>query len=254
MGMLKIEEVRAGYGAEDVVKGVSLEPRQGELFCIVGPNGCGKSTLLKTLSRLLPYRGRITLDGRELSTFNRRALAQKMALLAQASQVSFPYTVYDTVAMGRYAYTRGFLKTLDPHDQEVVNQALQTLGLQDDRHRMIDELSGGQVQRVFLARTLAQTPEVILLDEPTNHLDIKYQIDFLRYLQRWAAESGNTVVAVLHDLNFAHQFAGRVALMRDGAIVCCGSPKEALDSDLLQDVYGVDIQGFMQESLAKWAE
>jgi iron complex transport system ATP-binding protein len=250
--MLAVREVSAGYGGNDVIHKVTLESAPGELFCVAGPNGCGKSTLLKAIAGVLPCRGSVTVNGRELSECTRRARAQKVALLAQESPAYFPYTVHDTVAMGRYAYGRGFLKDLSPQDQEAVEGALRTLALGDLRNRRIDELSGGQLQRVFLARALAQAPEVILLDEPTNHLDITYQLEFIRYLGDWVRQTGKTAVMALHDLNLVRHFADRIALMREGVVVKIGLPREVLTDETLRPVYGADIGGFMRESLAKW--
>jgi iron complex transport system ATP-binding protein len=250
--MLEINGLFAGYNGVDVIRDITLRADRGEVLCIAGPNGCGKSTLLKAIARIIPFRGEIKLDGRDAASLSRKNLAQKIALLGQMSQVSFPYSVYDTAALGRYAHSRGFLKSLSKTDHQFITDILQRLGLYGEKDRMITELSGGQLQRVFLARTLVQDPDLILLDEPTNHLDLKHQIELLRYLTRWAGEYRRTVIAVLHDLNLALRFGNRAALMSEGGVVSCGPPGRALNGEILREVYGIDIKGFMLESLERW--
>jgi iron complex transport system ATP-binding protein len=250
--MLEIKNLRAGYNGVDIVHDINVTALKGEVLAVIGPNGCGKTTLLKTVALLLPYRGVITLEGRELSGFSRKALARKIALMGQSSQIYFPYTVYDTVSLGRYPYSDGFLKSVSREDAEVINRVLERLELSDVRNRMITELSGGQLQRVFLARTLAQDPDLILLDEPTNHLDLKHQVELLDYLSQWAKENGKAVVAVLHDLNLARRFGHSAALMYNGALVASGKPEGVLNGAILREIYGIDIKAFMLESLERW--
>jgi iron complex transport system ATP-binding protein len=250
--MLEIQNLFTGYNGIDIVRDVSLTAKRGEVLTVIGPNGCGKTTLLKAIARLLPYRGTVTLDGKELSGFPRKALAQKIALMGQSAQIYFPYTVYDTVSLGRYPYSGGFLKTISREDEEIINRVIARLELSDVRDRMITELSGGQFQRVLLARTLAQDPELILLDEPTNHLDLKHQVELLDYLSNWAQENSKAVVAVLHDLNLARRFGHSAALMCGGIIVSAGKPEAVLSGDALLKAYGIDIKAFMVESLERW--
>jgi iron complex transport system ATP-binding protein len=252
--MLEIKSLRSGYNGADVLKDITLSAKPGELLCIAGPNGCGKTTLLKAIAGLLPYSGSITLEGKELSALPRKALARKIALMGQNARVYFPYSVYDTVSQGRYPYSRGFFKSLSKEDEEVIGRVIARLELSGVRDRMITELSGGQLQRVFLARTLAQNPDLILLDEPTNHLDLKHQSEILEYLSRWAGENGKTAVTALHDLNLVRRFAGSAALMREGTLAAWGSPAEVLRGQTLKEIYSMDIRAFMLQSLEKWRE
>jgi iron complex transport system ATP-binding protein len=252
--MFEIKNLWSGYNGLDILKDITLTAKPGELLCVAGPNGCGKTTLLKAVARLLPYRGSITLDGKELSGFPRKALARKIALMGQNAQVYFPYSVYDTVSLGRYPYASGFFKLVSKEDDEIINSVIARLELSAVRDRMITELSGGQLQRVFLARTLAQNPDLILLDEPTNHLDLKHQSEILEYLSRWAREKGKTVITVLHDLNLVRHFAGSAALMWEGKLAAFGSPAEVLRGKTLEKIYSMDIRAFMLKSLEKWRE
>jgi iron complex transport system ATP-binding protein len=235
-----------------VIRNIGLEAEGGEFLCVAGPNGSGKSTLLRALARLIPRSGEVRVDGADTESMKRRDLAKKIALLGQASRFYFPYTVYDTVALGRYAYGEGLMAALRPRDRRIIDEKLEQLGLGDLREARITELSGGQLQRVFLARTLAQDPAVILLDEPTNHLDLKYQVELLRHLGAWASGGGGIVIAVLHDLNLARSFARRLILLDRGEISAGGPAAEVLDSPALDAAYGMNIPAFMRDSLKLW--
>lgn len=251
--MLEVTELYAGYGGDDVLNGISFNAQPGECLCILGPNGCGKSTLLRTISRIIPYRGTITLDGVDIASLPRKELAKKIALLGQSAQVFFPYTVYETVSLGRYAYAQGFFKNLSENDKVVIEDTLKKLDIRNIKDRIIDELSGGQLQRVFLARTLVQDPGLILLDEPTNHLDLKHQMELLEYLSLWAKEKHRIVIAVLHDLNLARNFADNAALMNPlGRLAAYGKCESVLSGKALEEVYDLNIRAFMLRSLEKW--
>ena len=250
--MIEVKGLCAGYGGDDVIRNINFSAGRGESLCVLGPNGCGKSTLLRAIARIIDYRGTVALEGRDTASFSRRDLAKKIALLGQSSRVFFPYTVYETVSMGRYAHAQGFLKNLSNNDKNIIENIIDKLDITDIRDRMIDELSGGQLQRVFLARTLAQNPEIILLDEPTNHLDLKYQIELLALLKSWVSENGKTFIGVFHDLNLARRFADTAIVMNSGVIATSGTIEEVLNSTTISEVYGVNIRGFMLESLGRW--
>jgi iron complex transport system ATP-binding protein len=154
--------------------------------------------------------------------------------------------------MGRYAWAEGFLKNLSAEDKTIIEDIIAKLDIADIRDRMIDELSGGQLQRVSLARTLAQRPEVILLDEPTNHLDLKYQIELLAFLKTWVKENNKTLIGVFHDLNLARRFGDTALVMSDGATAAFAAVEQALNRETLHKVYGIDIHGCMLEALEVW--
>ena len=251
--MLEIKKLFAGYGSgADVIRNINLSARRGESLCILGPNGSGKSTLLKCIARILEYRGEILLEGHNAAKIPRKEFAKKTALLSQSAQVFFPYTVYETVSMGRYAYLQGFLKNLSEKDREIIEKILKKLDIWDIKERMIDELSGGTLQRVFLARTLAQTPDVILLDEPANHLDLKHQIELLDFIKKWISENNKTLIGVFHDLTMARRFCDSGVLLDNGEIAASGKIEEILNSETLSKVFDIDIRGFMRESFKIW--
>lgn len=250
--MLNIKDVSCGYGNEDIVKNVSFSVERGKNLCIVGPNGCGKSTLLKSIANILEYKGNITIDSKEIKKLSRKDLAKNVALMTQASNIYFPYTVYETVSLGRYAHLKGVFSKINKKDDEIILNSIESVGLLDIKDKLISELSGGQLQRVYLARAFAQDPDIILLDEPTNHLDLKCQIEILDYLNKWTKENNKIVVAVLHDLNLVQTFGEKVVMMNKGEIIKSGTPKEVLSGKKLKEVYGVDVKGFMIDALEKW--
>jgi len=250
--MLKVEKLFSGYNGTDVIFNIDFNVEKGESLCILGPNGCGKSTLLKSLARIIDYRGSILIDDNDISKLPRRKLAKKISLLSQSAQIYFPYTVYDTVLMGRYAHSSGLFGTPDKEDKSITEEILNKLDIWEIKDRMIDELSGGTIQRVFLARTLAQASDVILLDEPSNHLDLKHQIEVLEFLKTWIKEKNKILVSVFHDLNLARQFSDSAVILLDGKIALKGNINEALNSDVLSKAFGIDIRKFMKDSLEKW--
>ena len=254
MTMLKVEHLTCGYGGAPVVMDLSFEVPAGGRLCILGPNGCGKTTLLRALAGLLPHEGKVTAEGRDLAAMDRRQLARTVALLSQISSVYFSYTVYETVLMGRYAHqTGGAFSGPGPEDKRIALECMERTGVADLRDRQVTELSGGQLQRVFLARTFAQKPRVILLDEPTNHLDLKYQVELVQELKAWAAGEGRCVVGVLHDVNLALDLADLFLLMEDGQARYFG-PAAEFDPAALNRVYQMDVGGYMCRSLQRWEE
>lgn len=250
--MLEITNLYTGYDKKEIIKNVSFTVNKGENLCIVGPNGCGKSTLLKSMANILEYKGNIKIDGKEVKDYSRVELAKKIGLMSQITQLYFPYTVYDTVALGRYAYSKGPFSKLSKQDTEFIVDSMKKVGIYELRDKPITELSGGQLQRVFLARVFAQNPDVILLDEPTNHLDFKHQIELLKNLNNWAKDNNKIVVGVLHDLNLVQYFADEVLLLKEGEIVDYGLPEKVLNGTKLNEVYEIDIKEFMQSILKKW--
>ena len=256
--MLMIKDLFSGYNGNDVIFEINLSAERGKSLCVLGPNGCGKSTLLKSIARIIDYRGVISLNDEDISAISRKELAKKIALLSQnahpagAAQVFFPYSVYETVSMGRYAYSHGIMKNLSAEDKIIIDDILKKLDIWDIKDRMIDELSGGTLQRVFLARTLTQTPDLILLDEPANHLDLKHQIELLNFLKTWVKENNKTLIGVFHDLNLARQFGDTAIVLDNGKIAAEGNIDDVLKNEILSGIYGIDIHRFMKESLEKW--
>ena len=250
--MLKIKELYSGYNGVDIIKNVNLQVDKGEILFIIGPNGCGKSTLLKSIANLIEYRGTIKFDGVDSNKYERKSFAQKVGLMSQLSEIHFPYTVYETVSLGRYPYLKGAFSSLSKEDVKIILDSIEKVGLTEYRDKMITELSGGQIQRVFLAKLFAQNPDIILLDEPTNHLDFKYQVELLEHVKTWAKTNKKIVIGVLHDLNLVHYFADKVIMLDNGNIVSEGTSMEVLNDDKLKNVYDIDIKSFMKNILNKY--
>jgi iron complex transport system ATP-binding protein len=250
--MLEVRDLCAGYGGADVLCNINFKVEKGESLCLLGPNGSGKSTLLRAVARIIEYRGLVLMDGEDIGAVSRKELARKIALLSQSAQVFFPYTVYETVAMGRYAHSRGLFKNLSVEDEAVIEDILKNLDIWESKDTMTDELSGGTLQRVFLARALAQSPDLILLDEPGNHLDLKHQIDLLNFLRAWVREGGKTLIGVFHDLNLARYFGDTAVILNNGTLAARGHMEDILNGEDLSAVYGIDVRGFMRESLERW--
>ena len=250
--MLEVKKLYSGYEGKDILNDINFTVKNGENLCIVGPNGCGKSTLLKSIANILDYKGSILIDGQEVFSMNRKHFAKKVGLMSQITEIYFPYTIYDTVSLGRYAYSKGVLSKLSKEDEEIILDSIDKVGLLDIKDKLITELSGGQMQRVFLARVFAQDPDIILLDEPTNHLDFKNQIDLLENLKEWIKINNKIVVGVLHDLNLVQYFADNVLMLQNGQVVSYGPPQKVLNDPILDDLYGIDIKGFMLNILKRW--
>ena len=253
--MLHLKNVCAGYGNGDILHDITFDLPLGQNLCILGPNGCGKSTLLRAISGLLDSRGELTLDGKSVSAMRRPEIASHMAMMSQMSTVYFSLTVYETVMMGRYQkLRRGLFASPSKEDKQRVEQYLRATGLEKLRDRQISELSGGQLQRVFLARTLAQEPEIILLDEPTNHLDLKHQTELVTYLKNWSQEKERTVIGVLHDINLSLMLSDQLLFLKDGAVAGIGPANVVLTRAFLREVYDMDVASYMMDSLKRWEQ
>jgi iron complex transport system ATP-binding protein len=241
--MLRVQDVSGGYSDESVLKDISFEVQTGELFGILGPNGSGKTTLLKMISGILPIaRGEILIKERRLQEYNSKQLAQIVAVLSQHSQQSFSYTVKETVSLGRYAHQSGWFQTWGEMDESIVQRVMKQTGITSFQNKSIQELSGGEKQRVFLAQALAQEPEILLLDEPTNHLDLSYQKELLDLLKNWTTETGLTVLSIFHDLNLAGLYCDRLLLLENGCININHIPNEVLREERIRDVYHTEIK------------
>ena len=250
--MLKAADVSAGYGGRRAIRGIDLRVAPGEWWMLAGPNGAGKSTLLRALAGALPYEGGIALLGRELRDYRPLELARLVGMLAQRHAVGYAFSVEEVVRLGRYAYARGLFHRGDPEGDARVEEALAQTGLSALRARSVLSLSGGELQRVFLAQALAQQPRLLLLDEPANHLDPPYQKELFELIGDWLRVPGRAVVTVMHDVSLARRYGTHALLLRAGEIVAAGETGAALSRQHLQAVYGMDVQGWFLETLSAW--
>jgi iron complex transport system ATP-binding protein len=244
--ILKVENLSAGYSASTpVLRNAALEVGAGEIAAIIGPNGCGKSTLLRCISGLMkPRAGAIFLNGKNSESYSLRERAQMLALLAQSFEGSTEIEIEEMALLGRTPFLSNY-GTLTARDREIARRALQQTDTEKFRGRTLGELSGGEKQRVLLARALAQEPKVLLLDEPTSNLDIRYQFEILDLVFRLARTEKIAVVLVLHQINLAAAVADSILLLDgNGTVRASGTPGEVLTSENLQNVYRVPLEVF----------
>lgn len=233
--------VTVGYGGRTVLDGLDVAIPPGVITTIIGPNGCGKSTLLRTLTRLLkPVSGTVVLDGDDIARLRTRDVAKKLGLLPQAPVAPEGLTVADLVARGRHPH-QSWLRQWSSDDADVVRRALAMTGVADLADRPVDSLSGGQRQRVWISMTLAQGTDLLLLDEPTTYLDLAHAIDVLDLVDD-LHEGGCTVVMVLHDLNLATRYSDNLIVMKEGAILAQGHPRDVITAELLYEAFGLRAQ------------
>ncbi len=239
--MLEIQSLKVAYHDHVVLHALDLTIQAGEVLAVVGPNGAGKSTLVRALSGVIPLlAGQVSMDGRALNNLPPMQRARLLAVVPQAHHLPGAYTVYQTVLLGRTPYL-SWLGNPGEGDHQIVRQAMQQTHTLDLAERPVGELSGGEQQRVLLARALAQDAPVMLLDEPTTHLDLQHQSNLLNLVRKLAQEKSLTVLMVVHDLNLASLYADRVALIVDGRIYSFGIPEEVLTAENLTSVYKVPV-------------
>ena len=233
------ENVTIGYDSRVISKDLSVVIPDRSFTVIVGANACGKSTLLRALSRLIrPSAGRVVLDGQAISSYPAKEVARRLGLLPQTSIAPEGITVADLVARGRYPHQK-LLQQWSREDEAAVIAAMEATKVTELSHRLVDELSGGQRQRVWVAMVLAQETPLLLLDEPTTFLDITHQIELLELLDGLNRSNGQTVVAVLHDLNHACRYASHIIAMRDGQVIAEGPPRQIVTAELVEAVFGL---------------
>lgn len=237
---IRTDALHAMLGGTEILHGLDFTAGDRSLVGVIGPNGSGKSTLLKCIYRVLkPSEGAVFVDGQPLSEYRVRDSAKRIAVLAQHNFYNFEFTVQDVVLMGRAPHKRA-LERDSAADFKIVHEAMERVGVAPLRDRLFSTLSGGEQQRVLLARALAQQTPCLILDEPTNHLDIKYQLellDLVRSLDR-------TVIAAIHDLNIAAMYCDTIFVMQSGRIVAAGAPRDVLTRSLIRSVYEVDADVF----------
>lgn len=234
---LKIKDVVFSYASTPILKNICIELAPSEVLGIVGPNGSGKSTLIRCIDTIIkPQKGSILLDEREIKKMSRIEIARRMGYVPQASAHVFPATVFDTVLMGRRPHL-GWRSS--EHDIEKVLGALKLLGIEDFALMNFDEISGGEQQKVFIARALAQEADILLLDEPTSNLDIRHQLEVMEIIKNLVTGKGISVIMAIHDLNLAARYADRIVMLNGGSIRSAGDPSLVLTTENIKSVYGV---------------
>lgn len=242
--MIEVKNLSGGYSFNNpVIKGLDFDIHQGEFFGLLGPNGSGKTTLFKLITGTLPITsGEILLDNTSLFSLTKLEKARKIAVLTQEAHVSFDFTVEEIVSLGRYAFQKGILKSLSKNDHHIVSDVMELANITKYRSKQFRLLSGGEKQRVLLAKALAQEPQLLLLDEPTNHLDIKHSLYMLDLLKEWQRTKNLTIFSILHDINIAALYADRIALLHEGTFLDTGKVELLRKRNQLNKLYEVDIR------------
>ena len=239
---LQFRQISFSYLDGLVLHGINLSIGAGEMVSLLGPNGSGKTTLLKLASGILkPGQGEIRLDGTSLSQLSRKSIARHMAVVPQQFHVSFAFTVAEIVTLGRIPFLKAFAEESEA-DRRLVTNALELVGISQLRERRFDELSGGERQKVILAMSLAQEPELLLLDEPTAHLDICHQVEILELVRKLNVERGLTVIAAIHDLNLASLYFNRLVLLKEGRVLADGSPGQVLTEQMISEAFSTSVR------------
>lgn len=236
--MIKVQNLSFSYcKAYRILENIEFDANEGQCVAILGNNGAGKSTMIKCLNRILtPQEGAVAVDGRDVGSLKRQAIAQEMAYVAQQNEGS-QFTVYDAVLLGRKPYIK-----MNPTDEDhrITKNIIERMGLNDFSLRYIDELSGGELQKVMLARALAQQPKVLMLDEPTSNLDLKNQYEVMSIIRDIAAEDKICVIIVIHDLNLALRYCDRFLFIKNSHVFSLGGT-ETVNCDAIREVYGMDV-------------
>lgn len=232
---LALQNINITLGEKKIIQDVSLAVQNGDFVGIIGPNGSGKSTLLRSIYRVIePSSGTILLGGQDLKKIKLAESAKKMGVVGQFNTVDFDFTVFEMVMMGRTPH-KSLLGSDKAVDYEISLEAIRKVGMEKYTNRNFSTLSGGEKQRIILARALAQQPQLLILDEPTNHLDIKYQLQILSIVK----SLGIGVLAALHDLSLAAMYCNKLYVLKDGKLITSGIPNQILTSELVRDVYEI---------------
>jgi len=238
--MIEINSLYKKYGQRTILKDINLKIPEGKLISLIGPNGAGKSTLLSTIARLeTADQGTITVDGKEINSYTLTDFSTKLGFLKQHNNFELKFKVTELVAFGRYPHCRG---RLQDQDIEIIDRTIDRMNLTHLRDAFIDEISGGERQRVFLAMIIVQDTDYVLLDEPLNNLDMKYAIEIMQVSKRLTQEFGKTVIMVLHDINFAANYADVIIGMKDGRISFIDETDNIMKKEILQSLFDIEFR------------
>jgi iron complex transport system ATP-binding protein len=254
MSLLDVRHLSVRYGALTIVDDASFSLDEGEWLMIVGPNGAGKSTILNAISQGTPYAGEVLVQGRDIKHLRARDIAKSLGVLSQSHAMGYGFTVGAVVRLGRYAYAPGLFSGPGEEDEPMVARALELTGMTRFADQNVLTLSGGELQRTFLAQLFAQNPSVLLLDEPTNHLDLVYQKQVFELIAEWVKTPGRAVVSVVHDLSLARAYGTHGLLLDGGKTVVQGKIDAVFAPEHMNSAYAMDVPAWMRRMLAQWKE
>lgn len=252
MSLLEVQNLSVRFGSAVIVDGVSFSVKPGDWLMLIGPNGAGKSTIVNAVSRGVPYTGTVLFEGKDVQKMPAHLLARGMGVLAQHHTVGYAFSVEEVVRLGRYAYAPGIFSRRSSEDERSVAEAMDLTGVAHLARQSVLTLSGGELQRVFLAQLFAQNPRLLLLDEPTNHLDLVYQKQIFSLVRGWLAKGDRAVVSVVHDLSLARMYGSRGVLLDRGKIAAAGEGADVFAPETLNAVYRMDVADWMRTMLSQW--
>ena len=254
MKLLDVQNLTVRYGSLTIVSDVSFSLTEGEWLMIVGPNGAGKSTIVNAVSQGVSYAGAVHVLEKDVKRYRPHELAKLVGVLSQSHSMGYGFTVGSVVRLGRYAYAPGLFSGGDDADERMVARALELTGMTRFADQNVLTLSGGELQRTFLAQLFAQNPRVLLLDEPTNHLDLVYQKQVFELISEWLKTPGRAVVSVVHDLSLARAYGTQALLLDEGKIIAYGEIERVFSKDNLNMAYAMDVSAWMRRLLSQWRE
>lgn len=249
---LEVKDVTVSYGEYQALHRLSFSLEENQWLMIVGPNGAGKSSLIEAIAQGVCYEGSIWHDRKDLSKCKPAERAKRIGVLSQKNTSSYSFTVGEIVRLGRYAYRNSFFSKRTMEDEEHVREALEMTGLLPLEKKSVLSLSGGEMQRMFLAQVFAQDPQILILDEPSNHLDLVYQKQMFELIGGWVRRPGRAVISVIHDLSLARAYGTRAMLLYKGKQLAFGASKSVLSRQNLEAAYSMDVYAWMQWMLSQW--
>ena len=239
---LKLENFSTGYKNKIIIDSINLSINEGEWLGIIGANGSGKSTLIKGICRIIkPQKGKVFLNGKNIIFLTNKSISQQISFLPQGINSNLSISVSDLVALGRSPYKNFWNFDLTKKDQSIIEESLKLVDIFELKNCLLNEISGGQRQRAFLALALAQETEIIILDEPTNYLDINHQIKFLQILKDLQLRKKLTIITVLHDLNLCARFSDQIAALKNGFLIEVGKPNEVMNKNIIKNIFDINV-------------
>ena len=251
--MLEVNNLTVRFGQMTIVDEISFSVSPGEWLMIIGPNGAGKSTINNAISRAVPYTGTVLFEGTDIRRSKSREMARNIGVLSQNHYVGYGFTVEEVIRLGRYAHAPGLLAGGKDEGEEKVRDAIRKTGMEPYLNQSVLTLSGGELQRTFLAQLFAQDPRLLILDEPTNHLDLIYQKQVFALVGEWLKKPGRAVISVVHDLSLARAYGTHALLMKKGKIVSIGSVEQVMTPEYLNQVYDMDVYDWMRQMYGQWS-
>lgn len=253
MTLLSVTNLAVQYGGRKILDDVSFSLAEGRWLMLVGPNGAGKSTLVKAIAQGVSYRGSVCYRGEDVKRYRPHVLARHIGVLSQSHHVSYSFTVGEVVRLGRYSHAPGIFSQKQAGDERCVREALELTGMLPLAGRSVLTLSGGELQRVFLAQLFAQNPQILILDEPTNHLDLVYQKQVFALLETWLrAGKGRGILSVVHDLSLARAYGTDAVLLDRGTLIASGAADTVFSPEHLERAYSMDVYAWMRAMLSQW--